>query len=236
MKKFVLIPLLAAVVSGPLVQAHDWGWGGRGPGPGPYYSPHYVPHGRVMHSLPDGFVRLFIGGLEYFYWEGMFYRMAAGGYMVVPAPVGAVVTAIPAGYQHVIVDGIPYYTINGVTYMQTAYGYYQVVPTPQVVVMSNAVPVPQSAVNIAPATPPPPPPAPSTDQKAGVAPALENTPVTQCASSTKAEDVFTVNIPNAKGTYTPVTLKRSGNGFIGPQGEFYTEFPRVEQLKVMYGK
>ena len=28
----------------------------------------------------------------------------------------------------------------------------------------------------------------------------------------------------------------AGNGFIGPQGEFYPDFPRVEQLKVMYGK
>ena len=186
-----------------------------------------------MHSLPDGFVRLFIGGLEYYYWEGMFYRMATSGYVVVQAPVGAVVTAIPPGYQHVIVDGVPYYSINGVTYMQTAYGYYQVVPTPQVVVMSNAVPVPQSAVSVLPGNPPPPPP---SDQKAVATPAQENVPATQSASPTKPDDVFTANIPNAKGTYTPVILKRSGNGFIGPQGEFYTEFPRVEQLKVMYGK
>jgi hypothetical protein len=53
------------------------------------------------------------------------------------------------------------------------------------------------------------------------------------AASTNA---FTVNIPNAKGGFTPVELKRSGTNFIGPQGELYTEFPRVEQLKLMYGK
>lgn len=47
---------------------------------------------------------------------------------------------------------------------------------------------------------------------------------------------LTINIPNLQGGYTPVILKRSGNGFIGPQGEFYSEFPRVSQLKVMYGK
>ncbi len=51
-----------------------------------------------------------------------------------------------------------------------------------------------------------------------------------------AGETFTVNIPNSKGGYTPVTLKRSGKGFIGPQGEFYPEFPKVEQLKVMYVK
>ena len=50
------------------------------------------------------------------------------------------------------------------------------------------------------------------------------------------QDIFTVHIPNARGGYTPVTLKRSGNGFVGPQGEFYPEFPKVGQLKVMYAK
>ena len=49
------------------------------------------------------------------------------------------------------------------------------------------------------------------------------------------EDV-TINIPNSQGGYTAVTLKRSGNGFVGPQGEFYAEFPSVEQLRVMYAK
>jgi hypothetical protein len=49
-------------------------------------------------------------------------------------------------------------------------------------------------------------------------------------------DVFTVNIPNEHGGYTAVIIKRSANGFVGPQGEFYPEFPKVSQLKIMYGK
>ncbi len=51
-----------------------------------------------------------------------------------------------------------------------------------------------------------------------------------------ADEAFTVNVPNGCGGYTSVTLKKSGDGFIGPQGEFYPEFPKVEQLKVMYAK
>ena len=47
---------------------------------------------------------------------------------------------------------------------------------------------------------------------------------------------ITLNIPNNKGGYTAVTLKRSGRGFIGPQGELYEEFPTVDQLKIVYGK
>lgn len=52
----------------------------------------------------------------------------------------------------------------------------------------------------------------------------------------ETENSFTVNIPNDQGGYTVVTLKRSGNGFVGPQGEFYSEFPRIAQLKAMYAK
>lgn len=50
------------------------------------------------------------------------------------------------------------------------------------------------------------------------------------------QDTYIVNIPNDKGGYTAVILKRSGTGFIGPQGEFYPEFPKVRLLRLMYGK
>ncbi len=49
-------------------------------------------------------------------------------------------------------------------------------------------------------------------------------------------DPLTVNIPNNQGGYTSVTLKKSGSGYVGPQGEFYPQFPTVEQLKVLYVK
>ncbi|MBF0504313.1 MAG: hypothetical protein HQL14_04325 [Candidatus Omnitrophica bacterium] len=51
-----------------------------------------------------------------------------------------------------------------------------------------------------------------------------------------AGDVFTVNVPNNNGGYTAVVINKSGNGFVGPQGEFYSEFPKISQLRVMYGK
>jgi hypothetical protein len=58
----------------------------------------------------------------------------------------------------------------------------------------------------------------------------------QSAAPVDVPDSMTINIPNDKGSYTAVTLKKSGNGFTGPQGEFYPEFPKVAQLKVIYGK
>lgn len=55
-------------------------------------------------------------------------------------------------------------------------------------------------------------------------------------SSGTPQDSFVVNVPNDRGGYTAVTIRKSGNGFIGPQGEYYAQFPNVSQLKVMYGK
>jgi uncharacterized protein YcfJ len=47
---------------------------------------------------------------------------------------------------------------------------------------------------------------------------------------------ITINIPNGQGGYTPVIIKRSGSGYVGPQGEYYPEFPKVSQLQTMYSK
>ena len=52
----------------------------------------------------------------------------------------------------------------------------------------------------------------------------------------QAQDILTINIPNARGGYTAVTLKKAGTGYVGPQGEYYSDNPTVEQLKVLYGK
>jgi len=253
MKKLLWIPLAVAVLAVPFAQAQrgGGGWDSHRGGPPMHfpYSSHYMPHGHIVRDLPLGFACLFLGGLEYCYWEGMYYRRAPQGYVVVPAPVGAVVTTVPDGCQQVVVDGTLYYLINGVTYMKTAYG-FQVVPMPSVLV-PRVVTTPAPAlsqttiINMpAPSTPPPPPPvvnvpAPTYAPQPAPAPivtpvAVENTPAADAAGMTN--DVFVINIPNAKGTYTPVAIKRSGTGFTGPQGEFYTEFPRVEQLKLMYGK
>jgi hypothetical protein len=53
---------------------------------------------------------------------------------------------------------------------------------------------------------------------------------------TEMNDDITLNIPNATGGYSAVLIKKSGKGFIGPQGEFYSEFPKVSILEVLYGK
>jgi len=51
----------------------------------------------------------------------------------------------------------------------------------------------------------------------------------------QTSDVVTINIPNSRGGYTAVTLKRAGSGYVGPQGEYYSDNPTVAQLRTLYG-
>jgi len=55
-------------------------------------------------------------------------------------------------------------------------------------------------------------------------------------TTTYSGDTATVNVPNTNGGYTAVVLKRSGNGYVGPQGEYYEQVPTTAQLQAMYGK
>jgi|GEM_PF-1022763 hypothetical protein len=54
-------------------------------------------------------------------------------------------------------------------------------------------------------------------------------------SKSASHDTTTINVPNSKGGFTPVTLIKHKNGYIGPQGEFYNGHPTVAALKALYG-
>ncbi len=49
-------------------------------------------------------------------------------------------------------------------------------------------------------------------------------------------ETVTINVPNSTGGYTPVTLVKYKDGYLGPQGEYYRGNPTVNQLKALYGK
>ena len=142
-------------------------------------------------------------------WPGSYYGYGYPYYPYYADPYyypETVVVSSP-NYQPVVVNGVTYYVNNGVYYLYTQNGYQAVAaPAGAPVTVSTAASV------IQPAT------------------------VTVAPASTSPDDSFTINIPNDKGGFTAVVLKRSGNGFIGPQGEFYADFPKVSQLKLMYGK
>jgi len=60
--------------------------------------------------------------------------------------------------------------------------------------------------------------------------------IPQATTVSNNDDVYVVHVPNANGSYTPVVLEKSNNGYIGPQGEFYLKNPTIDQLKVLYAK
>ena len=132
-----------------------------------------------------------------------------------------------------VVNRYPYYRYDNVYYQACPTGYVVVEPpAPQtIVVQQSPPPVPQTIV-VQPS--PPPPVAQTVVVPAPVALQPVAVPATP---ATPATSQYTVNIPNSDGTtYTAVVILSKGSGYVGPQGEFYTAFPRVEQLKAMYGK
>jgi hypothetical protein len=49
------------------------------------------------------------------------------------------------------------------------------------------------------------------------------------------DGTVTVWITNSNGSTTLVKLTRQGPWYIGPRGEYYTDMPTNEQLRVVYG-
>ena len=70
------------------------------------------------------------------------------------------------------------------------------------------------------------------------APAVVTVPNTIAVTQNPAPygETVVINVPNSNGTYTAVTLVKRGNGYLGPQGEYYQGHPTVEQLRVLYGR
>jgi len=48
-------------------------------------------------------------------------------------------------------------------------------------------------------------------------------------------DIISFKVLDSKGEEITVMIKKTQGGYTGPQGEFYSEIPSLEQLKVMYG-
>jgi hypothetical protein len=152
-----------------------------------------------------GYFGIYYHSPYYFYdYDGWYLSELGNSYYLVFPPVGAVVSWIPDEYRMVSINGRLYYTWNNNYFIRTVDG-YQVVAPPAVI----------SDVKKA-----------ATNQ--------QGTTQAQITNGISPEGTIILNIPDGKGKYIPVTIKRSGNGFIGPQGEFYQQFPKVSQLQVIY--
>ena len=152
------------------------------------------------------------GGDRHYYRDGRWYKHGWLGFDIAVSAltIGALIDSLPPRYETVVVGGVPYYCYDNSYYRPYPYGGYVVVQPP-VVVTPEVAP----AVVVAPAP-------------------VIAAPTAQLQA--QIPETLIVNMPNSKGGYTSVTMKRSGNGFIGPQGEYYPGHPTVEQLKILYGK
>jgi hypothetical protein len=207
MSKLSTAVLMLAFLAGPQLAFADWGIGINVGGPGHHHDDHFYrwhdhpQWGLHIHFLPEGYHTYWVGGVKYYYYDGLYYTYVGGDYVLVAPPVGAYVEVIPQDFHPVIINGVTYYTDNGIYYIWTHHHGYQVVAAPVVYVQPAPVVAAQPVL----------------------------TPV-------PTQDTFPVNVPDGKGGYVSVVIKKSPKGFVGPQGEFYAQFPSVAQLKVMYTK
>lgn len=161
---------------------------------------------RFSVNFKHGSVSLGFGRELFYPRTREFYQPYRTEYIMIRQPSGALVYSLPY-YQQISINGVMYYTYNGVYYLPQGEGYQVVQPPVHLMAQPAPVPVPVPVPTVAVSTQP------------------------------DEEQTFTLNIPLLQGNgYKTVIIKRDGQGFQGPQGEFYAEFPSVQQLKVMYGK
>ena len=55
------------------------------------------------------------------------------------------------------------------------------------------------------------------------------------ATTSRSAGTVVIFVVNSNGSMTPVTLRRRGNVYVGPMGEWYGAPPIQEQLKPVYG-
>lgn len=92
---------------------------------------HYYPApGWSVRSLPSHSRVVFWAGVNYGFYDGVWYAPGPYGYAVVRPPYGIVVADLPAFRTLVTIGGLTYLYANGVYYRERQEGGYEVVPTP----------------------------------------------------------------------------------------------------------
>ena len=93
--------------------------------------PYYHRPGYVIHTLPRVAVTLSIGGLLFYYADGIYYKHASSGFIVSVPPIGLIVTTLPVGYTVFVMSGRTYYYYADVYYVWDSYrAGYRVVEAP----------------------------------------------------------------------------------------------------------
>jgi hypothetical protein len=132
-----LVAVLSLAALGAQAQRH--GEGGRGGesngGPRWHDGAHglnrdYPRPGVVFRQPPPRAGVVYWGGVNYRFWDGVWYTPGSRGYVVVRPPYGVVIADRPAFYSLVTIGAIAYIYANGVYYREYPSGGYEVVPPP----------------------------------------------------------------------------------------------------------
>lgn len=204
-----VVPLLVLISLVKPLQA-DAGWD-RHRDERPSYHRHHghghgYPHGRKVRDLPRDHISISVGGIRVYYSSGIYYKKHRHREYIAVQPPRGVIVRIVPPDCDRVIIRGATYYRSNGIYYRTVSGGYQVVDPPSTIIV---------------------------EEPAAVATTMATFPA---VTTTGSPDSFTVNIPNNRGGYTALVLKKTENGFIGPQGEFYRDFPRVDQLKLMYAK
>jgi hypothetical protein len=178
-------------------------------------------HGRGGHYYHGGgnqglaIASLAVGGAALLYSASLFYR-STPSYVVMQPPIGTIIPALPSGYTVYYANGMPYYYYSNTYYVPAPNGYVVAAPPvapamPQAPAYQAAMPQPAAPQTVAPA-------------QAPAAPVVSQTP----------DDAFEIRLSNGNGSYTSITLRKTNQGFLGPQGEFYSDHPTEDQLRQRY--
>jgi hypothetical protein len=90
----------------------------------------YPRPGWVVRQPPPRSSVVYWGGVNYHFWDGVWYSPGSRGYVVVRPPYGVVIADRPAFYSLLTIAGIGYLYANGVYYREYPSGGYEVVPPP----------------------------------------------------------------------------------------------------------
>ncbi len=148
------------------------------------------------------------GGHGHYYYRGGQWHSRGWfwGSFATGLAIGTIVATLPPYYETVYVSGAPHYYYYDGTYYRPCPAGYIIVPAPSITTIVTA---PASTTVVT---------APTVTQPQVI-----------------SGEAVVINIPNARGGYTPVTLTKHKTGYIGPQGEYYEGHPSVEQLRILYG-
>ncbi len=84
--------------------------------------------GGFISRPPLASSRVYYGGRDFYYHEGVYYHPYRNGYVVAPPPFGLSIDLLPNGYSSFYVGGLPYYYYGGTYYMQRGRHFVVVAP------------------------------------------------------------------------------------------------------------